>query len=60
MDVKGKGDIRIQIHGKTQVITEVYYIPELKNNLISIRQLQEKGLAISIQYGDCKRVIYAN
>lgn len=54
MNVKGKGNIRIQIHETTQVIIEVYYIPELKNNLISIRQLQEKDLAITIQYGVCK------
>lgn len=51
MDVKGKRNIKIHIHETTQVITKVYYIPELKNNLISIGQLQEKGLAITIQYG---------
>ena len=36
------------------MITEVFYIPELKSNLISIGQLQEKDLAIVIQYGVCK------
>ena len=35
------------------MITEVNYIPELKSNLISIRQLQEKGMDISIQSGNC-------
>lgn len=29
-------------------------MPELKNNLLSIGQLQEKGLAILIQHGRCK------
>lgn len=30
------------------------YVPELKNNLLSIGQLQEKGLAILIKGGLCK------
>ncbi|XP_073003520.1 uncharacterized protein [Typha latifolia] len=47
----GKGNIRIQVHGITQVITEVFYIPELKINLLSIGQLQEKDLAILVQHG---------
>ncbi|XP_073264776.1 uncharacterized protein [Populus alba] len=38
----------------TCVAAEVYYVPELKNNLLSIGQLQEKGLAILIQHGFCK------
>lgn len=35
-------------------MSDVYYIPELKNNLLSISQFQEKGLAILIQDGACK------
>jgi hypothetical protein len=31
----------LQIAGVTQVITEVFYIPKLKNNLLSVGQLQE-------------------
>lgn len=54
MMVMGRGDIKLQVDGLTQVITEVYYIPELRNNLLSIGQLQEKNLAILIQYGICK------
>jgi len=27
------------INGITHVISQVYYVPELKNNLLSIRQL---------------------
>ncbi|KAJ9547861.1 LOW QUALITY PROTEIN: hypothetical protein OSB04_020404 [Centaurea solstitialis] len=54
MLVSGKGNIRLEIDGKTQVITEVYYVPELKNNLLSLGQLQEKGLAILIQDRECK------
>lgn len=54
MRVMGKGNIRLQVNEITQVITGVFYIPELKNNLLSIGQLQEKGLAILIQGGKCK------
>lgn len=54
MVVVEKGNIIMQINGITQVISDVYFIPELKNNLLSIRQLQEKGVAILIQDGTCK------
>uniref|UniRef100_A0A2N9FY74 Integrase catalytic domain-containing protein n=1 Tax=Fagus sylvatica TaxID=28930 RepID=A0A2N9FY74_FAGSY len=54
MAVLGKGNIRLQIAGVTQVITDVFYIPELKNNLLSIGQLQERGVALLIQHGVCR------
>lgn len=46
MNVVAKGSIRVQMNGITQVISDVYFIPELKNKLLSLGQLQEKGLAI--------------
>ena len=54
MAVKGKGNVRFQSNGISQTITGVFYIPELKNNLLSIGQLQEKGLVILFQHGRCK------
>lgn len=54
MMVMGRGSVKMEVEGMTQVITHVYYIPELKNNLLSIGQLQEKGLAILIQNDMCK------
>lgn len=54
MTVVGKGSIRVKINGFTQVISDVYFVPELKNNLLSLGQLQEKGLSILIQQGSCK------
>ena len=54
MTVLGKGNIRMQVAGVTQVITDVFYIPELRNNLLSVGQLQEKGVAILIQHGECR------
>ena len=54
MTVMGKGNIRIRVNENTQVFTGVFYVPELKSNLLSIGQLQEKGLAILIKNGKCK------
>lgn len=53
MMVMGKGNIRLQVGGMSWVITEVYFAHELKNNLLSVGQLQEKGLTILIQNGIC-------
>lgn len=39
MAVVAKGSIKVQINGIIQVISDVYYIPELKNNLLNIGQL---------------------
>lgn len=45
LEVHGNDNIRIEIDGTIHVITEVFYVPDLKNNLLSIGHLQEKGLA---------------
>jgi hypothetical protein len=54
IDVMGKCRIHLQVNNIPQVISEVFYIPDLKNNLVSIGQLQEKGLAILFRYNKCK------
>lgn len=54
MNVVGRGNVKLNVSGVNHVITEVFYVPELKNNLLSIGQLQEKGLAILIQSGMCR------
>ena len=36
MRVLGRGSVRLRVKGINVTITEVYYIPELKNNLLSI------------------------
>jgi transposase InsO family protein len=54
MKVMGKGNVKLQVNGLTQVITAVYYIPELKNNLLSIGQLQQKDLTIVFKRNLCK------
>ncbi|XP_031260597.1 uncharacterized protein LOC116118764 [Pistacia vera] len=54
MVVIGKGNTRMLVNGIMQVITEVFYVSGLKNNLPSVGQLQEKRLTILIQLGKCK------
>ncbi|WJZ80278.1 hypothetical protein VitviT2T_000212 [Vitis vinifera] len=54
MAVTRKGNIRMFVNGIVQLITEVFYVPGLQNNFLSVGQLQEKGLAILIQHGKCK------
>nr|XP_034893821.1 uncharacterized protein LOC118033088 [Populus alba] len=56
LTVQGKGNIRMEVNGCVHVITEVFYVPDLKNNLLSIGQLQEKGLTVLIQRGICKNI----
>ena len=47
MDVLGKGNVRLQVSGFTHVVSEVFFLPKLKNNLLSIGQLQEKKVGDS-------------
>ena len=54
MQVEGKGSVNLNIDGIKHVVTEVYYVPELKNNLLSVGQWQEKGLAILMHEGKCR------
>ena len=54
IDVVGKGKVHLQINQLSQIITEVFYIPELKNNILNIGQLQEKGLGIVFRNNTCR------
>ncbi|GJV64547.1 putative RNA-directed DNA polymerase [Tanacetum coccineum] len=54
MTVEGKGSMKLVLNEATYVIKDVYYVPELKNNLLSIGQLQQKGLSFLFQSDLCK------
>lgn len=54
MTVLGKGNVKLYLDGFHHFVTEVFYVPELKNSLLSVGQLQEKGLATLIKSGMCK------
>lgn len=36
LNVLEKGNVKLRFNGVTHVVTGVYYIPELKNNLLSL------------------------
>nr|GEU61970.1 hypothetical protein [Tanacetum cinerariifolium] len=54
INVMGKDSVRLLVNGFIQVITSVFYVPGLRNNLLSGGQLMEKGLEILKRNGSCK------
>lgn len=54
MVVNGKGNMRLEINGVISIILRVFYVSDLKNNLLSLGQLQDNGLSILFQQGQCK------
>ena len=51
----GKGDVKIKNKsGFVETISNVVYAPDLKSNLLSAGQLQEKGYVNTIQKGACE------
>jgi hypothetical protein len=50
ISVMGKGKVTIQTKGNsTHIIANVLFVPNLKTNLLSVGQLQEKGYEIFYQ-----------
>ncbi|GAU24937.1 hypothetical protein TSUD_311720 [Trifolium subterraneum] len=54
MQVMGKGNVKLYLAGQVTVISDVYYLTDLKNNLLSIGQLQQKNLTIVFSKDVCK------
>lgn len=50
----GKGTVKLKVGELTHRVADVYYVPELKSNLLSIGQLQEKGLTFVFKNKFCK------
>lgn len=55
MQVSGKGTVAIKCNGTTKLLHDVYYVPTLSQNLLSIGQLMDIGY--SIIFDDCMCVI---
>lgn len=51
MEVVGKENVSMTLNNTPYKISDVYYIPELKNNLLSLGELQEKNVAVITQKG---------
>lgn len=55
VNVMGKGDVQIRTkEDNIETISNVFYIPNLKSNLLSVGQLQEKGYVATIKEVACK------
>lgn len=52
VDIEGIGSMVMQDrHTAHKVLTEVYYIPKLRSNIISLGQLEEKGFKVTLGNG---------
>ena len=52
VQIQGKGTILFSLKdGAHKLITDVYYVPKLKSNILSLGQLVEKGYEIHMK--DC-------
>lgn len=57
---QGIGSIRLKLHdGTLRDLTEVWYVPNLRKNLISLGTLDSKGFRINIEGGVLKLVVGA-
>lgn len=54
VSVMGKGKVTLQTKGNSTHISNVLFVPDLKTNLLSVGQLQEKGYEIIIKNGVCR------
>ncbi|GAA0141050.1 hypothetical protein LIER_02285 [Lithospermum erythrorhizon] len=53
LQVLGKGNVKFVIDGTSYTISEVYFVPKLKSNLLSVGQFQEKGLTVLFKHESC-------
>ena len=61
VDVMGRGHIDIRTkNGGVETNSNVFYVPALKNNLLSAGQLLEKGYVIMLRDDTCKFLILPN
>ena len=55
ISVMGKGKVTIQTkRNSTHTIANVFFVPDLKTNLLSVGQLQKKGYEIFIKDKVCQ------
>ncbi|KAK2988263.1 hypothetical protein RJ640_003134 [Escallonia rubra] len=48
--VKGRGKILLELkNGDQRYISDVYYVPDMKNNILSLGQLLEKGFTVQMK-----------
>ncbi|GAU28453.1 hypothetical protein TSUD_55040 [Trifolium subterraneum] len=57
MTVMGKGSVKLKINNVVHIISNVYYVPRLKTNLLSIGQLQQKQLTVVFKNDMLKKMV---
>lgn len=55
-DIMGKGSITFVIYGEKKVLRDVYYIPALRSNIISLGQATEVGCKVNLK-GDTLKLL---
>ena len=53
ISVKGKGTIVIESYRGTKLISDVLFVPEIDQNLLSVRQLTRKGFKVIFENEQC-------
>ena len=53
MKVTENGVVKLTLHGHCYTISNVYWVHELKINLLSVGQLHEKGVVVMFKDGVC-------
>ena len=52
VDIRGRGTVVFQCKaGEHKTLTDVYYIPKLRSNIVSLGQLDERGCQVLIDGG---------
>lgn len=54
LNVKGNGDVRLRTRSGDKKIQNVYFVPGLKYNLLSVGQLILRGYDIHFKHGSCE------
>ncbi|KAI5419259.1 hypothetical protein KIW84_043433 [Lathyrus oleraceus] len=54
LKVCGKGMVKLLINGVVHFLNDVFYVPELKNNLFSVGKLLERGLTVEMKQNKCR------
>ncbi|KAG8481238.1 hypothetical protein CXB51_026069 [Gossypium anomalum] len=53
IEAKGRGDVLISSSSGNKMITNVLYVPDIDQNLLSVGQLVEKGYSLFFRSGSC-------
>ncbi|KAI5421145.1 hypothetical protein KIW84_044839 [Lathyrus oleraceus] len=56
LEVVGKGSVRLVTEQKVLVVQDVFYVPGLTTNLLSVGEMQEKGLTFLIKNNVTRKI----